>query len=188
MKHLITSLIGVLRNAIGYGIVSGVDDTGQVQTASVSTGTGVNRAQVEVLSQFGFSSVPPTDGVVGLVVAIGGDPANLVMLPLANPSARFGGLLAGEAVMYAGDGSRVHIRQGGIVDVWGGTQINLHTKDVTINAPLGVAVIGDVTITGSLTTTGDVSDSHGALNRLRENYNGHYHSPSTTPPTPTDPE
>jgi phage baseplate assembly protein V len=162
MNYEVKGIIGAQRNAVAYGVVSAVDDTGQVQTANVSTGTGVNRAEVEVLSQFGFSSVPPADGVVGLVVAIGGDPANLVVLPLANPSARFGGLLTGESVMYAADGSRVHIREGGIVDIWGGTQVNVHTKNCTITAPNGCLVNGDTTVEGNATTTGNLVAGTGA--------------------------
>jgi phage gp45-like len=188
MKSMLAGMLGNIRNAIGFGIVASVDDTGQAQTANVKTADGAGRADVEVVEPFGFSSVPPPDGIIATVIEIGGDPGNLVLLPLGNAWARFGAKSAGETVVYGADGSRVHIRVGGIVDIWGGAQVNIHSKNVTINAPLGCAVIGNVEITGDLTVSGNVSDAHGSLDRLRGHYNAHGHPPSSTPPTPLDSE
>lgn len=215
MMHALRNAVGNLRGLLGYAVVNSVDDTGGAQTVNVSTGTGVDRADVEVLEAFGFSSVPPADGAVTVVLALGGDPGNLVAFQVANPWTRFGGKKPGEAVMYGLDGSRVHIRQGGIVEIWAGAAVVVNTKTATVNAEDSVDVHSDtMTITapggtvingpfvhnpleggapaqfnGSLTATGDVSDGHGALNRLRENYNAHSHPPdATAPPTPLDPE
>ncbi len=185
--HFLRDLWGGLRGAVAYGVVTSVDDTGGAQTANVTTGTGVNRANVEVAQAFGFSSVPPADGAVGVLFEIGGDPGNLLVMPLGNPSTRFGNLAPGEAVMYAADGTRVHLRQGGAVEIWGGTSVTVNTKTCTINAPNGCAINGNVTITGNLTTTGDVADSHGTLDRLRGHYNGHTHPGGGTTSEP-DPE
>jgi phage baseplate assembly protein V len=180
MQHLMRSIISGLRNALAIGVVTSVNDTGGAKTANVSTGTNANRADVEIMDAWGFSSIPPADGVIGLVVAVGGDPSNLRMLPLSNPSARFGELLTGESVLYGADGSRVHIRQGGIVDIWGGTEVNVHTKACTVNAPngctlngnftlngnlavTGTLTTGNVSVEGNLTATGTVSDNHATL-------------------------
>ena len=142
-----------LRNSFAIGVVSAVNDNGGAKTVNVSAGTGVNRADVEVMDIWGFTSNPPTDGIITIVFPIGGDPGNLRALPPGNPSARMGQLLVGEAAIYAADGSRLHIRQGGIVDIWGGAQVNVHTKECTINAPNGCTINGNVTVNGTLTAT-----------------------------------
>jgi hypothetical protein len=43
-------------------------------------------------------------------------------------------------------------------------------------------------VSGNLTTGGDVADSHGTLDRLRQHYNAHSHASLGAPPTPQDPE
>lgn len=147
MLHHLRAIVGNLRSLISYGVITAVDDSGAAQTVTVLTGDGVQRADVEVMQPFGLASAPPADGATTVVLAIGGDPSNLVALPLSNPSARFGGLGAGEAILYASDGTRVHVKPGGVVEVWG--------KSVTINAT-NLTINGNVLVNGNLTATGDV--------------------------------
>ncbi|OYV32828.1 MAG: hypothetical protein B7Z80_25790 [Rhodospirillales bacterium 20-64-7] len=187
MLTLLRSIAGNVRNALASGIVSNINDSGAAQTITVQTHGGTTRAQVEVHQQFGFSSVAPANGAYSLVYAVGNDVGNLIALPPANPYARFGGMKAGESVMYGSDGSRVRIKNGGIVEIWGGTQVNIYTKDmtvnasdvVTVNAANGVIINGNVQVNGNLTTSGTLSDSHGSLDRLRGHYDAHTHFSST---------
>ena len=187
--HHLLSVVGSLRSLAANGIVQSMNDSGAAQVVTLKTHDGATRADVEVAQPFGFSSMAPAYGAVTSVFEIGGDPSNLVALPVSNPYCRFGDLESGETVMYAADGSRVHIRAGGIVDIWGGASVTIHTKACVVNAPNGCTINGDVTVNGSLTATGDVSDSHGSLNRLRGNYNLHTNpdNGAATPSTP-DPE
>jgi len=187
-----------LRNLIRMGIVQAVDDSGQAQSALVQTNDGATHAAVEVQQGFGFASRPPGDGALAIVLAIGGDPGQLVVLPLANPSSRFGDLLPGEAVLYGSDGTRVHIRQGGTVEVHAATQVIVNAPSVVVQGLTGAAD-AKVTVRGDLVVTGDISDrngDHGTVANLRDDYNVHTHvvpdvqsgssSPETTTPTPQD--
>lgn len=139
---MIDEIFGALRGIAGMGTVQSVNDVGEAQTVTVEMQDGAVRADVEVLQVFGLASVPPANGAICLLIAVGGDPANLRAWPIASPSARFGGLQPGEMCIYAVDGSRVHIKQGGIVEVWAGASM-------VINAPA-------VTVNGTMTVTGDV--------------------------------
>jgi phage gp45-like len=179
-RTLLHALIGGIRGGVSLGVVTSVNDSGGAQTVNLTTGDGVDRADVEVFLPFGFTSNPPLDGAICLVFAIGADPSNLGAIPIANPSARFGATLPGETVLYGGDGSRVAIRQGGVVEVWAGSTVAVHASG-------GTTFSGNVTVDGSLTTTGDVSDSHGSLDRLRGHYNGHDHA-GGAPTSEPDPE
>jgi hypothetical protein len=141
---MMASLIGNLRNAISVAVISSINDSGQAQTANVSTGTGVDRADVEVALPFGFSSLPPADGMLGILIAVGGDPSNLRLMPLCNPSARFGGLSVGESVLYAADSSRFHARVGSL-EMWAPT----------------IKVYGNLVVHGNITATGDITAGEG---------------------------
>ncbi len=163
MSYEVRGIIGAIRNAAAVGVVSALDDSGGAQTLNLSTASGVNRADVEVMTPWGFAASPPTDGMIALVFPLGGDAGNLVALAPSNPSARMGMLEVGEVAIYGGDGSRVHVRQGGIVEIWGGAQVNVHTLTSTINAPNGCTVNGPATVNGAATVNGPVTVSGDAV-------------------------
>ncbi len=168
-----------MRGAVARGVVTGTADAGQAQTVDVETHEGVLRAGVEVMQVFGLASRPPAGpGAMALLLAVGGDQGDMVALPLACPSIRFGGLLAGEAVLYDAAGNRVHIRDGGIVEVHAATKIKLV-------APLVEIVADDVTITGDLAVAGQVSDAAGSMQEMRDRYNGHGHPGASGAPSPS---
>jgi phage baseplate assembly protein V len=171
-----------LRGIGMLGAVTAVNDNGQQQTIDVDLGDGVSRTGIEVWQQAGFASNPSGDGSVAVLFALGADPANLVALHLGNPSTRFGGLAKGEAVMYCPDGTRVAVRVGGIVEIWGGNKVLINAPDmevvattqVQVTAP-SVKIIGNVEITGNVDVTGYVADGHGKLGDLRTAYDDHHH-------------
>ncbi|MGH7113985.1 MAG: phage baseplate assembly protein domain-containing protein [Stellaceae bacterium] len=157
MADGIDQIFGDIRGIVGWGIVRSVEDGGQAQTVSVQTADSAVRANVEVAQPFGLASNPPANGAIALVLAVGADPANLVALPAGCPSARFGAMEPGEAALYASDGSRVHVRQGGIIDVWGGSQVNVHSANMAITLAAG----GVLTVTGDLHVTGEIIRGYG---------------------------
>lgn len=182
------------RAMITLGLVQLSDDGGQAQTVQVQTHDGVVRDDIEVMQPFGFASRPPGDGALAPLLAVGGDPANIVSLPLVCPSVRFGGLANGEAVMYAADGTRVALRQGGTVEVWAATAVIVNSQTVSVTAPAGVSIAaaagvtitaaagvtidGNVQVNGSLVASGDISDqdgAHGTMGELRTAYDAHAH-------------
>jgi phage baseplate assembly protein V len=146
------------RGMISMGIVQSVDDTGQAQTVTVQTHDGAIRADVEVVLPFGLSSVPPLDGALCLVFAIGADPANLRALPIANPSSRYGAQLAGESTLYAADGTRVSARQAGQLELFGGNSITAKTKTLTMTATTSATItVPQLTINAAVTINGNVA-------------------------------
>lgn len=167
-----------LRGAVVRGVVVANNDSGQAQTVDVETHEGVLRSAVEVMQTFGLASRPPDgSGALVLVLALGGDQGDLVALPVAVPSLRFGDLAPGEMAIYDADGNRVHLRAGGIAEVQAATKIRLV-------APLVEIVADDVTISGDLAVAGMVSDGTGSMQEMRGQYNGHSHPGAPSPPTP----
>lgn len=125
-----------IRGLAAMGIVNAADDSGEVQTVTVTTADGAVRADVEVMQIFGFASMPPAAGAICLLLAVGADPATLRALPIACPAARFGALAPGDACIYAPDGSRVHIRQNGAIEIWAGSTLTINAPNVAINGKL----------------------------------------------------
>jgi phage baseplate assembly protein V len=181
-----------VRSGAVRGVVQSIDDTGQVQMATVQTHDGVMR-QVEVWQLDGFASVPSGDGAIALLFASGNDPSQFIAL-LANPSTRYGKQAAGERTMAMPDGTRVSVQQGGTVAIWGGNLVTVTAPDVTINttgnvtvnaggsvtiigqtatitaadgltinAADGLTINGNIALDGSLVATGLVIDHHGTL-------------------------
>jgi phage gp45-like len=156
MSHALAESVQELRGAAMRGLVQAVYDTGQMQTVDVITHDGMVRAGIEVYQPYGFATSAPVVGSVVQLAAIGGDPGDLIALPPITPAARYGNLAQGEVVVYDVAGQRVALRQGGAIDIKAATIVNIDVPNVAINAPLGVAITGPVTIIGSLNVTGDV--------------------------------
>ena len=165
------------RMTVTKGIVIAVNDGGQAQTVDVKTHDGAVYSGIEVWQAFGVSSVPPADGALAMLFAVGDDPANR-MAWLYNPSQRFGGATPGHTILYGADGSRVAIEDG-TISVLGIQHVVVKSPDVTVQAPHGVTILGNVTITGTLEVSGDINDhggAHGSLNDLRLAHDDHHHT------------
>ena len=148
------------------GVVLSVDDSGDVQTVTVRTHDGFVRSDIPVNMPFGMASMPPLDGATVVLMAIGGDPANYEALPIGNPARRFGNQGHGETVLYGHDGSRVHIRTGGTVEVWGAAAVKINAPNVSIVATGTVTITaaetvinGPLAVNGPINATGTI---HGA--------------------------
>jgi phage baseplate assembly protein V len=151
--------IGDLRGIAVQGVVLAVHDAGQVQTIDVQTHDGVIRTGIEVMQTFGFASKPPAAGALVQLLAIGADPGHMVALPIASPAARFGNLADGESVIYGADGARVAIRNGGVIEILAGAEVIIKVPNVTITAPAGTTVNGNLAVTGNLVVGAGASGS-----------------------------
>lgn len=171
-------------------VVRSIDDTGAEQMLTVQSHYGRVRSGVPVHQPFGFASYAPLDGAVTPVVAVGGDQADLMALPPANPSrARFGRLGEGDSVLYDACGQRIYIQNGKIVrldcasemlvTIGGIPILDLTAKQATLNVPL--AVKGGITATGDIAAQGDVKAGSISLT-------GHDHPVTDAPGTTGKPQ
>ena len=158
------------RAGVQLGTVQSINDQGQAQTTTVKTSDGAVYSDVEVVQSYGVSGVPPIDGALALLFAIGGDPANLRAI-LFNPSVRFGGQLGGEMTLFAPDGTRVSVRQAGKVEIKAGNEVTIDAPDVTVTCTGtvnvsaqtviiagagGIQLNGNVSVDGWIQTTGSI--------------------------------
>lgn len=182
---MIDHLFMAVRSLFSRAVVRAIDDTGSEQMLTVESHFGRPRSRVPVHQSFGFASHAPLDGAVAPVVAVGGDHADLMALPPANPSkARFGKLGEGDSVLYDACGQRIYIQNGRIVRVdctsemlvtIGGSPIlDLTAKQATLNVPLKV--------NGGIETSDDVVA--GGISVMNHNHSGVTRGGDTSgPPT-----
>lgn len=148
-----------LRSLSRRAVVHAINDNGAGQTVTVETHAGYPRSEVPVHQQFGLSSRAPLNGAVTHVVALGGDEADLLALPPANPSlAHMGNLASGETVLYDAVGQAVYLQDGKFVRVQAATEmmveiggqvvLDLTAELATLNVPLQV--------NGGIKTTEDI--------------------------------
>ena len=163
-------LAGDLRGIVQEGIVQAVYDAGETQSVDVLTADGFTRGGIEVLQAHGFAGAPVAHGSVCLLLAVGGDPANLRALPLGRPASRLGGLAAGDAAVYAADGSRVHVMAAGTIAVTGAELVIVTAPTIeatasvsaTVQAPT-ITLAGHVVVAGNLTVTGTADSAGGTF-------------------------
>ncbi|ANM05222.1 Mu-like prophage baseplate assembly related protein [Rhizobium phaseoli] len=122
---------GKMRGMIRRATLKNIKDDGQTQTASVEVAEGVWRDDVEILQPYGFASHVPEDGALAIVLAVGSDEGDLVVLPVSNPSKRLGKLDEGEIGAYNQHGDRFTISKDGTIEAQAGTSVRVKVGGVT---------------------------------------------------------
>ena len=151
----------IVRGAAVRGTVYNLDDTGGAQLVDAETHAGVARAQVEVLHPYGFCASAPAGYSYTVLLAMGADQGDMLALPPAAPSLRFGNLAPGEVAVYDSAGNRLHIKAGGNIDLLAAALLHLMGQSVTIDAPAGVTINGPLTVNGGIAATQDVVAGQG---------------------------
>jgi phage gp45-like len=133
-------------------ILQGIAD-GVVRLFSAKAAGGETFAQREFVQHYGFASIPQ-DGAELFITARG----NLVFC-IASDDRRYRlALEQGEAALYDDLGQKVHLTRNGIV-------MKSDIK-VIVDTP-------DLECTGNITAAGNVSDSKGSMDEMRDTYNSH---------------
>ncbi|QHW25640.1 phage baseplate assembly protein [Rhizobium leguminosarum bv. viciae 248] len=134
---------GKMRGMIRRATLKNIKDDGQTQTASVEVAEGVWRDDVEILQPYGFASHVPGDGALAVVLAVGSDEGDLVVLPVANPSKRLGKLGEGDVGLYGQHGDRMTISDGGTIELQAGESVSVKIGGVTfVVSAEGVDITG----------------------------------------------
>lgn len=132
-----------VRGLVRRATLKNIKDDGQTQTASVEVSDGVWRDDVEVLQPYGFASHVPEDGALAIVLAVGADEGDIVVLPVANPSKRLGKLSEGDVGAYNQHGDRFVINDDGTIEAQAGEAVRVKVGGVTFEVTAeGVDITG----------------------------------------------
>ena len=170
-----------LLNMVGRGRKTTGNDSGNVQMLQVRLGENEIRDNTPRLAEFGFTSMPP-DGSDMVVLCIGGDRSNAVIIATGHIETRMKNLQPGESALYDAVGKFIYLKHDQIEINAGGQPVNIINSStvtvdasgsVTVNAPTttvngnanvngNVVVTGDLTVSGSITGGGGLSISGGS--------------------------
>lgn len=155
-----------VRLMVARAVVTSIADAGKIQSAQVRLLDGEVRDGIEILHQYGMSSIPPGKPE-GLYLSVGGDRDHGIMVCVADRQFRLKGLAHGEVALYDDLGQKVHLTRAGIVIDGAGLPLTIrNTAKVRME-------------TGLLECTGEIKDrcdSGGkTLSAMRSTYNGHTH-------------
>lgn len=139
-----------MRGGTVMGEVLAIDDTGEAQTITVRTHENVERSGVEVASIHGLAT-NPGDGSSCVLLAIGGDQAHLIALPLMGIGTRFGGVPKGGVVLYDDAGNHLALTADGNGTLALAALFRVVAQTVSIEAQAGSTLHGPVTFTDAVT-------------------------------------
>lgn len=163
-----------LLTLVGRGRKTSGVDSGNVQMLQVKLGDNELRDNTPRLAEFGFTSMPP-NGADLLVLFIGGDRSNGVIVATGDIATRMKNLQPGESAIYDSLGKHVYLKADQIeisaanqpINVINATTVTVNASNsVTINTPTstvnGSAIVnGNTTMNGSLTVTGLITGQGG---------------------------
>lgn len=167
-----------LENLVGLGVVSDVDDSGEVQQLQVTeraAGSGfIDRVldRISRLFAFGFTSVAPLGSDV-LMLRRGGDRNCSMAIATSHRASRPKGLQPGDSAMYDVRGIIIKMTADGLEISAAGLPIIIHNASkLTLDVP-------EVECTGTLKAAGEITaltdGAEAALGALRDTYNDHDH-------------
>lgn len=161
---------------IARGRITTGNDAGPVQTQQVQIGQLETRDNSLRVAEYGFNSMP-LPGCHAIMVFVGGDRSNGVILGTNDQSHRLKNLQPGEVAIYDDQGQSVYLTRAGIVINGGGLPISItNTPEITADTPL-------------LRTTGDLLDNCNTnsltVAQMRQTYNSHTHNENNIVGGPT---
>ena len=176
LQNQIDRLYNRMFNLIATAYFSTVDDSKNVQYAQVVLNDNERRDNTPRLAEFGFTSNPPI-GSDAVVIFIGGDRSNGVIIATGDQATRPKGLASGESMQYDAFGKYIYLKADGTIEIQanGGDVNVLDAANVTVNASVKVRLV-----TPLLEVTGDIIDNCDTQTRtmagMREVYDIHTHN------------
>ena len=179
--------LGAVRQAF-RGTLNLVKSADNIQKVQVSGLADETLQDVELMQQFGLTSVPPA-GTQVVVLPMGGETTHSIVIATENGSFRVKNLQSGEVAVYDESGSSVILKKGRLIEIDCDILKITATTKVEISSPIvetdhvftaqgqingnggmavqggsGASFTGNVTQTkGSFTTDGDVTASNKSL-------------------------
>jgi len=103
-----------VRLMVARAVVTAIGDAGKVQSAQVKLLDGEVRDGIEILHQYGFTSIPHGQRE-GLYFSVGGDRDHGVLICVADRQFRLKSIAPGEVAIYDDLDQKIHLTRDGIV-------------------------------------------------------------------------
>ena len=145
---------------ISRAVVDSINDTKKMQLAKLRVLAGEVKDKIEVFQNFGFTSNPPV-GSEAVVAFMSGNREHGIVLACGDRRIRFKGLAPGEAAVYTDDGTVIHLKKSGNIEVQASAKVLVTCPEAEFTGDLKVGgnlqVDGDAEVTGALDVGGKIS-------------------------------
>lgn len=131
----------------GRAILTAINDGAKIQEVQLKALKDETLEKVQRFQEFGFTSNPPK-GTEAILVALGGSRGNSVIIATDNRLVRLTGLASGETAIYTDDGTYLHLKKAGIVELKAATHLIVDVPDSTFKG--NVKVEGNTEMVGTL--------------------------------------
>lgn len=127
---------------IGRAVLTAVKDGESIQQVQVKALSGESLDKIQHFQNFGFTSNPPT-GTEGIILCLGGNRENMVVVATDNRDFRLKDLAPGESAMYNKNGKYVKLTAANNMEILlSKFKINNGTKEyVAVEVSLVQAII-----------------------------------------------
>lgn len=143
LMHSLRRLSQRVMSALARATISLVDDSGRVQLLQIKASGMQTIDRLPRFAEYGFSSNPPANSEA-IVLFVGGDRSNGVVVATGNAQFRVTNLAPGEICISDNTGQKVYLSQAGMVLDGGGKPITLtNTPKVRAETPL-MECTGDI--------------------------------------------
>lgn len=151
LMNFLSRAIAPLKNRVllmvGRAILTAVKDDKTIQQVSIQALANEALEKVERYQEFGFSSNPPA-GTEGIMLSIGGNRGNSVIIATDNRATRKKNLLSGESTLYTDDGTYIYLKKNGLVEIKTATKVLIDAPDTEFTG--NVLIKGDTVIDKTL--------------------------------------
>lgn len=137
IRSVVSNMIKPLRNRvymmITRAVIETVKDGKGMQLVKLKLLAGETRDDIERFQNFGFSSNPPV-GSEALSLAVGGNREHLIVVAVEDRRVRVKNLKNGESIVYTDDGTIIHLKKAGEVEILAATKIDVKVPEINLGA------------------------------------------------------
>lgn len=136
---------------VNRAVIEDSTDTESLQSLKLTVLDSEVFEKVARFQEFGFASNPPTDSEA-IVVSLCGNRDNMVVIATEKRSVRFKNLEKGAMAIYTDDGTFIHLKKNGQVEIKTATKVTIDAPDTEIKGNLKVT--GTTQLMQTLAVTG----------------------------------
>ncbi len=174
IQKLTEDMRGKVRLMVGRALLTAISDAGAIQTAQAQLLADETHDGMERVQEYGFTSVPLA-GAEGVVVFVGGNRDHGLVVATDDRRYRKKGMNPGEVALYTNEGDYIILKNGRVIQVVAGTEIDVTAPTVVVKASSKVRMD-----TPLLEVTGDIKDNCDgtgkSMSGMRTTYNSHTHN------------